>query len=470
MQAICCVPFKGARDGEVHPRPFKVGDSVEGELARAMVRAGFARWLVTARETGDRGAAPEVTGAPGAEQRTRARRKWELDLDGATVVIAASGPSQTLEALAIAKASGAVVIAINSTWRIAGEAAVLYGADARWWKRGAPKANEFAGLRISAERVTGLDAPVRQFKVAPDYPMRFDGEMLGHGGNSAYQAANLAALWGARRIILTGVDCKSPGDHWHGRHEGPAEDETNEGTIALWLQCWADAAKQLERQGVEVINCSPDSALDVFPRAALVDALPMAEARLVESEKYVRAYSALNYHMGAKRMVDAIRALKALPGRGSYLDVSTGRGEMLDIALELGFGIVRGTEFIPQLTDNYEGPDAKAVNTDRPIELAAAHDLPFADGAFDVVSMFDVIEHLLPGDDELACRELARVAGKHIILSANNRPSFNVAGDDLHINKRAYPEWDRLFRRWFPGKVIHLGGKAYVSELWRIDL
>jgi hypothetical protein len=89
-----------------------------------------------------------------------------------------------------------------------------------------------------------------------------------------------------------------------------------------------------------------------------------------------------------------------------------------------------------------------------------------------VVSLFDVIEHLIPGDDELACRELARVAKRHILITANNRPSFNKAGDDLHINKRPYEEWDQLFKSWFHGARVTWirGHRSYISEAWRVDL
>jgi hypothetical protein len=89
--------------------------------------------------------------------------------------------------------------------------------------------------------------------------------------------------------------------------------------------------------------------------------------------------------------------------------------------------------------------------------------------------MLDVIEHLIPGDDELACRELARVARHHIINTANNKPSISKpAKDVLHINRRPYEEWNTLFHKWFLGARVRWISKgvkrAYISEAWRIDL
>lgn len=182
------------------------------------------------------------------------------------------------------------------------------------------------------------------------------------------------------------------------------------------------------------------------------------EQRAAEHEKYHRAYMHEKYRMGGPRKADAQRDLKRIATRGAYLDVGAGRGEMIDFAESIGFAPVHGVEIVPELIDGER------------VVRGEVHALPFPDKSFAVVTMFDVIEHLIPGDDEAACREMARVATGHILVSANNRPSFNKAGDDLHINRRPYDEWDALFRQWFPGEVIWLNGHQYVSETWQINL
>lgn len=162
--------------------------------------------------------------------------------------------------------------------------------------------------------------------------------------------------------------------------------------------------------------------------------------------------------MGGPRRRDAMQDMDAIDCRGSYLDVSCGCAEMLDYAEALGYETVAGTEIVPGLLE------------DPRVQYAEVHALPFGDDAFQVVSMFDVIEHLLPGDDELACLELERVASEHILLTANNRSSMNHAGDNLHINIRSYEEWHALFTEWFGGNVTRLGNRNYVSAAWRVDL
>src|SRR5262245_63959388 len=102
--------------------------------------------------------------------------------------------------------------------------------------------------------------------------------------------------------------------------------------------------------------------------------------------------------MGPNRFHDAIRELRALPTRLSYLDVGCGRGEMLRQAQSLGFRLIHGLEVVPALIDNER------------VTYGEAYALPYDDHTWDVVVLFDVLEHLLPGDDEAACREAGRVA------------------------------------------------------------
>ena len=188
--------------------------------------------------------------------------------------------------------------------------------------------------------------------------------------------------------------------------------------------------------------------------------MPTDVERQSEHQKYFRAYKQPKYRMKVERMADAVDGLAALrKPRGSYLDVACGRGDMLNAARSLEFSPVMGTEIVPELIDGVT------------VVYAQCHALPFADKSFDVVSLYDVIEHLLPPDDEAVCREMARVARKHIFITANNKSSRQKNGDELHINRRPYPEWDQLFHQWFPGGlVVHLQAKQYISEPWRIDL
>lgn len=196
---------------------------------------------------------------------------------------------------------------------------------------------------------------------------------------------------------------------------------------------------------------------------AVAQMLPadLAAARKVEHEKYQQAYAIETYHMGEMRKSDALFHVANLPCRGSYLDVGCGRGEMLARAEALGYSPVQGTEVVPALVDGVR------------VIRGEAHALPFADKSWDVVTLFDVLEHLLPGDDAAVCRELARVARKHIILTANSESSLLPDGTELHINRRSSSDWERLLSAWFSPvsqRVLSCNIQYEVSPMWQIDL
>lgn len=88
--------------------------------------------------------------------------------------------------------------------------------------------------------------------------------------NSGYQAINLAYHFGVSRILLIGYDMQRTGGkaHWHGDHVSGL---TNAEGLSKWATRFPALAQDLEREGVEVINCSQETALTCFPRARLED-------------------------------------------------------------------------------------------------------------------------------------------------------------------------------------------------------
>lgn len=179
-------------------------------------------------------------------------------------------------------------------------------------------------------------------------------------------------------------------------------------------------------------------------------------ARASEVAKYERAYQHPDYRLGERRQVHIESHLKRIP-KGSLLDVSTGRGEVLLRAKTFGHGPVVGTEAVSYL-----------CNPERGIVYALAHDLPFECAAFDTVTMFDVMEHLLPSDTAPVCKELARVAKKRVLLTVHNGP-HRYRGEDLHINRRAsYHDWHTELEQLFSRPVIRHGAEGSISEMFEV--
>lgn len=172
---------------------------------------------------------------------------------------------------------------------------------------------------------------------------------------------------------------------------------------------------------------------------------------------YPGAYENKQYAMGMQRKMWAQQVLMGLPS-GSLFDVGCGRGEMIAFASNIGHRPAHGCETVPELIGG-------------PVVFGLAHALPPRDNEYDIVTMFDVMEHLTEADCMAAIGELQRIARKHIILSISNRPSI-VKGVDLHITKKPYSEWDAILKENIPkAKIYHLlPDRDCVCEMWRIDL
>lgn len=152
---------------------------------------------------------------------------------------------------------------------------MLYACDGAWWEK-SPEARGFTGLQITAdERATRRYPALRRVRVQ----MGHNGLILdrpgtvGWGGNSGFQALNLAVQFGARQIVLIGYDMQiSNGLHWHGRH-GRGLNNPGEQNVRSWRRHFETAAPLLASLGVLVINASRETALECFPRKSLDTAL-----------------------------------------------------------------------------------------------------------------------------------------------------------------------------------------------------
>lgn len=97
--------------------------------------------------------------------------------------------------------------------------------------------------------------------------------VIGWGGNSGFQAVNLAAHFGTKRIILVGFDMRVDlGVHWHGDHRAGLNNPTPS-SVERWRWILDRAAPDLAERGIEVVNASPVSALTAYPKIDLRQAL-----------------------------------------------------------------------------------------------------------------------------------------------------------------------------------------------------
>lgn len=212
---------------------------------------------------------------------------WAADNDwaGETVVIVAGGPSLCLKQvrhIAIARAKETVrVIAINDAVYPCWFADVLWACDPPWWKHheGVPG---FPGRRVSFDPcgVPGVDHLIgtgtEGFDPTPG--------SIRSGGNSGYQAIHLSIHLGVERIILVGYDMHaSGGTHWFGEHPDPVRRIFR--NMSQRIMRFNDLVAPINEHGIEIVNCSPGSALKAFPMGSLESELKKQQDRKGRDEK-----------------------------------------------------------------------------------------------------------------------------------------------------------------------------------------
>jgi hypothetical protein len=195
-------------------------------------------------------------------------RSWA----GETVAILGSGPSMSREVAETVKGR-CKVIAVNdqaidkaldgkTVPALAPWADVLFAADAPWWRLHEAQVAKFKGLKVSR----GLRAPIKGIHYLLSGGQNGVAQKPTHlcGINSGQMAANLAYHFGAKRILLCGFDCK--GGRWWGNHPKPL---SNQHHYSMWLKAAATAAAAYKKHGVDIVNCTPGSALKCFRMSTL---------------------------------------------------------------------------------------------------------------------------------------------------------------------------------------------------------
>jgi len=149
----------------------------------------------------------------------------------------------------------------------------------------------------------------------------------------------------------------------------------------------------------------------------------------------------------------------------------------LDIGCSLGYLV---KEVLEEGIDAYgidisEYAIKNAVVENR-VKYGSITDIPFEDNTFDVVSAFDVIEHIYPKDTEKAILEMYRVLKNNgfLILTTPN-PCFigDWIYDLTHINVRPPKYWKEILKKYgFKVKLSYVPSflKYYVSEKFSVTL
>lgn len=141
------------------------------------------------------------------------------------------------------------VVCVSNSYEFAPWADALASCDASWWKNN-QEAMGFAG---------------RKFTTAPDWQGLSELERVtgvASGTNSGLLGLMVAVKLGATRILLLGYDMR--GTHFFGPHPAPLRNPN-----AARFEVFKKQFEGYKPHGVEIINCTPGSALRAYPMGDL---------------------------------------------------------------------------------------------------------------------------------------------------------------------------------------------------------
>lgn len=193
-----------------------------------------------------------------------APRDWE----GETCVIVGTGPSITQEQVDYCRGKARMIV-VNDAFKLAPWADVLWGCDGKWWNWHSQEAVKFKGERITLDvTIPWQWAELMHNSGAEGYDER--PWCIRTGSNGGFQAAHLAIHRGAKKILLIGFDHRGePGNtHFFGDHPDKIVSP-----YEFFIKKWGSLVGPARERGIEIINCTLNSALNVWPIEPLEDHL-----------------------------------------------------------------------------------------------------------------------------------------------------------------------------------------------------
>lgn len=193
-------------------------------------------------------------------------------------LVVGSGPSlieHDVSAVADKILGGAriLVIAVNDAYRMTREITdLIYACDYAWWMYHCQMHDRTGAAAIKAIcpdalRYTGEPMACREFGCRLVHlragrgiaPPGSGFVMRGYG--SGFQAVGLAVMLGAKRIALLGMDCKRAEDgrsHFFGEHP---KELPNPQPFEIWAEDFNSLAGPARELGIEIVNCTRDTAI-----------------------------------------------------------------------------------------------------------------------------------------------------------------------------------------------------------------
>ena len=202
-----------------------------------------------------------------------------------TIACVGTGPSLTAAQIQSARDKGFRLYACNDAHRLAPDAALLFACNWQWWDARWQEVKDLPCEKWTTRKESAEKYGINFIDEVDAPGLSQDPNVLHHGHSSGFQLLGMAYRNGAKRIILLGYDMKYAPDydgkarqvgsgprHFFGEYEKALEHwpsvSVKDGVHVQLVRQYESVAKQ---GLVEIVNCTPDSAIRCFPVMDIID-------------------------------------------------------------------------------------------------------------------------------------------------------------------------------------------------------
>ncbi len=205
------------------------------------------------------------------------------DWENRTAIVIASGPSLTREDCELVRqareADTVRVVSVSNAYKMCAPwADIYYAADRRYWmtyyqpmlKAGVPQKSIWTACSATAERC-GVH------KVRSVNKPGLGDQILHTNGNSGAMGVGMAALFGAKRIVMLGMDMQAGPrglKHFDGDHPLPLVQSMPFGE---WIKKFEAIKTDAKSRGIQLLNASRSTALTKIDRVPLEEILNLTK-------------------------------------------------------------------------------------------------------------------------------------------------------------------------------------------------
>lgn len=211
-------------------------------------------------------------------------------MEGKTAVIIATGPSLSAQQLELIRdrhtAGGVKVFTLNNTYQVYPETDVHLSCDGPWWRW---YSNDPFLMGLPCEKWTWYPDMAKEFGINYIYGeekkrgLSLDQRIVHINHGSGPMIMNLAILYGCKKLVLVGHDMKfaedykpqkqDPGSiprHYFGEYPKKLQHwpsvKVRQGILDGLIEAYEGIRDDIDSRqiSVDIVNCTPDSALKVF--------------------------------------------------------------------------------------------------------------------------------------------------------------------------------------------------------------